>query len=118
MDSINSSNAFLQSIINLLQEKAERNSPVLSLDMFDTLVYRTVQKPKDLFFLTGELLQKQNAITINSYVFAKYREEAEKKAREDALRERGTTEVSLRDIYQQLSLKKYINLELKSSNRY
>jgi len=68
---------------------------VISFDLFDTLLLRTVEKPSDAFFLVGEKLRYPN--------FEQIRMEGERKAR--ALKEKafGNREVTLEEIWQVLA---------------
>lgn len=68
---------------------------VISFDVFDTLILRPFDNPKSLFFLLGE----QNKCP----GFKRYRELAEKLARNEAFEKTGSHEVTLRDIYTKLS---------------
>ncbi len=70
-----------------------KNSPIVSFDIFDTLVIRSVDKPKNVFKKVGQLLcdGKEDA----QDAFFSMRVEAEKKARD---LKRGV-EVTLDDIY-------------------
>ncbi len=56
---------------------------VLSLDVFDTLVWRSVPEPVDAFLLLGRRLQDLGHLSANVPVelFARLREQAERKAR-------------------------------------
>ncbi len=64
---------------------------VVSFDIFDTLVLRRCDQPADVFDAVGQKLGRDD--------FRRIRTEAEKTARQIAMRERGTLEVSIRDIY-------------------
>lgn len=65
---------------------------VISFDIFDTLIYRTVELPEDVFSLVG--------IKCNYPDFRKWRVEAEKRARVENDYKFGSREVTLKDIYQ------------------
>src|SRR5690606_28650164 len=65
---------------------------VISFDIFDTLILRPFAKPHDLFMIVGEKL--------NLTDFTRLRREAEKKARERALLDKGKHEVNIYDIYE------------------
>ncbi len=66
--------------------------PVISFDIFDTLLKRNVRKPKDVF----EIIERK----YNILGFAKNRINAEKKARSQS----GKEEVTLSDIYEYLTM--------------
>jgi FMN phosphatase YigB (HAD superfamily) len=74
---------------------------VVSVDFFDTLVWRKFQKPIDLFFKLGKQLINQGYLksprTASS--FALLRIEAEKLARQEQLQSHGLSEVTLHQIY-------------------
>ena len=73
------------------------NYDILSLDIFDTVVWRTTPRPKDLFFQVAATLLEQDLIWNSSSPegFAKERVTAEERAR----RRRPSFEVTLEDIY-------------------
>jgi predicted HAD superfamily hydrolase len=77
---------------------------LLSLDLFDTLVWRKVPTPKDLFLLLGKELKEQgwliSAVTAEN--FAELRIAGEETAREQKKYGQNTTEVTLAEIYWQL----------------
>lgn len=64
---------------------------VISFDIFDTLIYRPVSSPTDLFFWVGEKLQYMD--------FERLRREMEWIAREEKYEREKTYEVTLEDIY-------------------
>lgn len=79
-----------------LQQSANQPPPVLSLDCFDTLLWRRVHAPTDVFdLLDGSPLWQQHGLT------PQVRRQAERTARRRSLQARGHTEVHLRDIYRQ-----------------
>ena len=79
---------------------AERQAvKVLSLDVFDTLLWRVVPEPVDAFVLVGRALQAQGHLRVAPEAFARLREAAEVEARATSVHERSTPEVSLPDIY-------------------
>ena len=65
---------------------------VVSFDIFDTLVLRPFAKPADLFMIVGKRLKKVE--------FCRIRINAEKRAREEALRKTGNSEITISDIYE------------------
>jgi FMN phosphatase YigB (HAD superfamily) len=76
---------------------------VLSLDCFDTLLWRRVPKPTDAFALLGEELQGRGALAdgISAASFARIRIAAEERARQEKYRQSGLHEVTLGEIYEQ-----------------
>ncbi len=68
---------------------------VISFDMFDTLIFRPLDKPTDLFYFAGEQLSCMN--------FRAVRIRAEKTAREKCLKQNGHAEVTLEEIWETLS---------------
>ncbi|MFV0364656.1 MAG: HAD-IA family hydrolase [Suipraeoptans sp.] len=77
---------------------------VISLDVFDTLVFRPFSEPIDLFYILGEKL--------NYMDFKRIRVEMEWKARELKKKERNSYEVSLSEIYDLLSKETGIDKEV------
>ena len=65
--------------------------PVISFDIFDTLIFRPFSVPSDLFVLVGERLDIMD--------FCEIRKNAEQQARNDAYLKRGNKEVTLLQIY-------------------
>ena len=86
---------------------------IISFDIFDTLILRPFDDPKSLFFLLGEKNKCPG--------FKRYRELAEKLARQEAFEKNGTYEVTLRDIYEKchdlycLILTRLCSMKLKQS---
>jgi HAD superfamily hydrolase (TIGR01549 family) len=78
---------------------------VLSLDVFDTLVWRLVPEPVDAFLLLGHRLKTGGHLAANvaPALFARLRERAETLARESVLPTAAAGEVSLEAIYGQMS---------------
>lgn len=76
----------------ILSFKNDDSVKILSLDCFDTLLWRLVNKPSDIFFL------------LNQSLSAAARSKAENNARKKKLLLTGSTEVNLRDIYNETSL--------------
>lgn len=69
---------------------------VISFDVFDTLLFRDVRKPTDIFLF----MEKELGITS----FATKRKKAEQHARKKKNNETGSNEVLLQEIYQMLEL--------------
>lgn len=74
---------------------------VLSLDCFDTLLWRRVPKPVDAFHLLGEELRERGALAggISAPTFARMRITAELLARQRKQSQTGSHEITLADIY-------------------
>jgi FMN phosphatase YigB (HAD superfamily) len=78
---------------------------VLSVDFFDTLVFRLCNHPTDVFTALGERLRDNGLLryAISPQEFREIRIAAERKARQVSFWENGTTEVCLAQIYQEMS---------------
>lgn len=103
------------------------NTKVLSCDIFDTLLFRTVATPTDLFEEVAEHGIKEGALlsNISPKMFKELRVRAQKLARKEKLEVQGTNEVNLTDIYLQISPKicnrdrmVEIELEVEKRNMY
>jgi hypothetical protein len=77
---------------------------VLSLDVFDTLVWRTVPEPVDAFVLLGSHLREQGVLRdgISPELFARLRERAELRARGRVAAAGGVPEVRLDAIHREM----------------
>lgn len=75
---------------------------VLSLDIFDTLLWRKVPLPQDVFVLLGNKLKREGWLVsaVPAEAFIDFRMNAEKIAR---TKKKESTEVNLREIYWELS---------------
>ena len=71
------------------------NYDVISFDIFDTLIFRPLSEPADIFYFVGEKLGFMD--------FRNVRMWAEADARQKCLQRYGHTEVSLREIWMNLS---------------
>lgn len=80
------------------------DSDIISFDIFDTLIFRTFSEPTSLFFSVGERL--------NYLDFERIRQEMEWRSRVKAFESRGTYEVSLDEIYQEVELQAGISKDL------
>ncbi|MDX6644206.1 MAG: hypothetical protein QOD76_2168, partial [Solirubrobacteraceae bacterium] len=76
----------------------------VSVDVFDTLLWRKLPEPVDAFVLLGQRLAADGALAddVTPGVFAKLREAAEKRAREVSSGRGRGVEIGLRDIYARL----------------
>jgi FMN phosphatase YigB (HAD superfamily) len=75
---------------------------VLSVDVFDTLLWRAVPEPVDAFALVGDAQAAAGHLAVPAEGFPALRERAEAMARERGTRERGSSEVSLEEVYAEL----------------
>ena len=89
----------------ILEVLAKEPVSVLSLDVFDTLVWRLVPEPVDAFLLLGRRLHDGGhlATNISPPLFARLRERAELKAREATMPALPSMEASLESIYERMS---------------
>lgn len=76
---------------------------LISLDIFDTILHRTVKKPTDLFVLLASEAKTKGYLEdfVTDEDFARIRAEMEKKARTLASKTRQSSEVSFVEIWQQ-----------------
>lgn len=77
---------------------------VISFDIFDTLLFRPVSKPTDMFFIMGKCL--------NMPEFYRIRIEAEKRLRQKAHELYGTWEIRIEEIYEWIEIKTGLPKEL------
>lgn len=68
---------------------------VISFDIFDTLVFRPFSNPEDVFYYVGHELEFMN--------FKQLRTDMEQQVRMESLKERGTAEVTIRQIWERIS---------------
>lgn len=99
-------NASEQSFVTLVGDqllaRSVKGAAVLSLDVFDTLLYRRVRSPVDVFLASGHLLSESGSIDLSPHSFAQRRESAERAARDNKRSRSGNHEVTLKDIYRAL----------------
>ena len=88
-----------QSIIGKLNDKSTK---LLSLDIFDTLVFRLVDHPHQIFYEIGKKAIKSNLLhrSITAEDFALLRIKAEQDARKCNRQIKGHSEVTLQQIYE------------------
>ncbi|MDQ3678833.1 MAG: hypothetical protein M3401_18890 [Actinomycetota bacterium] len=74
---------------------------LVTFDLFDTLVFRRVDRPIDAFALVGRALREAGALggVMTPAMFGAVRQAAEKRAREQRHALDGSVEVDLHDIY-------------------
>lgn len=77
---------------------------VLSLDIFDTLVWRTVPEPVDAFILLGQRLRTLECLPahVSPEMFGRLRAKAESRARANVARQTGSPELSLEIVYEEM----------------
>ncbi|WP_017752683.1 hypothetical protein [Clostridium tyrobutyricum] len=98
---------------------------LLSVDIFDTLIFRTVETPSKIFYIMGEILKNKYGDNFNLTVFEfkQIRILAEQKAREVKNKKLGTKEVTLDEIYNYMppmccSKVKIEDLEIQIEKKY
>lgn len=86
-------------IDSILIEDKDINT--ISFDIFDTLLFRMVKRPIDVFEKVGKQAIKEGflEVEIHGEVFKDIRIEAEKRARYNKKKTLGITEISLQEIY-------------------
>lgn len=86
----------MESIIKQISECS-----LLSIDIFDTLLFRLTHRPDDVFAKVGQrILELDSAwVGFNHDCFRELRMKAQREAREKALKERRCAEVSIEEIY-------------------
>jgi FMN phosphatase YigB (HAD superfamily) len=74
---------------------------VVSLDVFDTLLWRRVPKPNDVHLLVGRRLAERDALAphLGARAYARLRTLAEREARSRKQRDHGSVEVTLEEIH-------------------
>lgn len=74
----------------------------ISFDIFDTLLFRTVEKPTDIFEKTGTRAVEMGELPsyLNGEDYRTFRIKAEKKAREMEKKNSGTTEITYQQIFE------------------
>jgi len=77
---------------------------VLSIDVFDTLLWRKAPEPQDVFLMLAQRLKNAGRLAANlsAVQFAELRRFAETRAREKKQKATGYREITLRDIYAEL----------------
>lgn len=92
----------IEDILEYLERQKEIK--IISFDIFDTLLFRTVIEPKDVFNKIGEFAKEKKLIPeyIDNVEFRNIRIEAEKRSREKKYELKKTKEVVLEEIYQEM----------------
>ncbi|TWG31877.1 putative HAD superfamily hydrolase [Geobacillus sp. C56-T2] len=106
LDQLWLSDKYLKSISSI-----ENEVKLLSLDIFDTLIFRSCAKPVDIFLKVGEKAQKEGLSKYTPFEFQQLRILAEKVAREEKKKSINSTEVSLEQIYE------HMPFDINTSNR-
>lgn len=98
-----STDARLRAAFSALDDPALR---VVSVDVFDTLLWRTVEEPMDAFAIIGARLQAEGLLArhITPESFFHVRARAEHRARAVLRATGGSEEVDLRQVYDQIPL--------------
>jgi FMN phosphatase YigB (HAD superfamily) len=93
-----------QRLAPIVTALAEDSFDVLSVDIFDTLLWRRVPEPKDIFVRLADALHEDQVLTpsVTPVQFAELRAAAERAARAAAEAKSGSREVLLLDIYAHL----------------
>jgi predicted HAD superfamily hydrolase len=115
------SDKYLNSLANGMID----NISLVSLDIFDTVLFRTCHHPTDVFLTAGQLAKQRGLLPqgITAKEFQQIRILAEQKARAEQKKISGTTEVTLESIYQRMPLRlrsasKLIQIELEVEMKY
>ena len=90
-------------LLNILSSTSR--SVILSLDIFDTILWRLVPKPADVFTLMQNSILQEKSVVIPQRLithFAQARQEAERSARDLARNNRLSSEINIYDIYKTL----------------
>ena len=99
---------------------AARPGALLSFDCFDTLLWRSVPKPTDVFLLLGQRLRDLGLLRprITPELFMKMRVVAEQVARLQSAQSRGSNEVKLEEIYAHHGWMRYTGLGANELSRH
>lgn len=111
---------YLKPLIKIIKE-----IELLSLDIFDTLLFRLCSQPSDIFFELGKNAMEKGLLRsdVSPTMFQQLRILAEKKARLKSREKSGTSEVTLEDIYNMMpggigNLISIKNLEVEIEKKY
>lgn len=74
----------------------------LTSDVFDTVLWRAVARPEDLFLSLARLLRDHHGLTIGEHEFLAARTRAEARARRVAWKRHGTPECTLEEIWDEM----------------
>ena len=103
IDTVSTSSSVIRDrrLIQLREGLADGRYRVLSVDIFDTLVWRRVPEPEDLFLILVRTLAEQGKLAshVSPVQFAELRYAAQRAAREKAEAITGYREILLADVY-------------------
>ena len=104
------------------QIRQDEKIVVVSFDIFDTLLFRTVRRPDEVFLRMYELYPEKFPGFSDGEDWRTARKEAEQKAKQKALIETGSREVYLEQIYKELptiysNVEELRNLELLTEKK-
>lgn len=114
-------------LLELIKNELEKNPQIntISFDIFDTILFRMVQKPADIFIQTGKKARSKGYLSkhVTPKIYQGLRKEAERKARQKKMKFNNTSEVTFEEIFEELpasckdnsTLKK---LELETEKEY
>lgn len=92
----------MNNLLTMIIEKLEKykNIKIISFDIFDTILFRMVKKPEDIFKIAAKnaIREKSLPYYITSELYKNIRKEAEKRARKLKVEKYGHAEVNLKDI--------------------
>ena len=93
-----------QRLLPVVEALSAGRSKILSVDVFDTLLWRRVPEPSDVFLLLWQKLKNVGRLAthISPVAFAELRRSAQTSARARAFAASGSREVALADIYAEL----------------
>lgn len=74
----------------------------LTSDVFDTVVWRAVARPEDLFLTLARTMRAEHGLGLTDHEFLVARTRAEARARDVAVRERGTPECTLEEVWAEM----------------
>lgn len=74
----------------------------LTSDVFDTVLWRAVARPEDLFLTVARTMRDRHGLTIDDQGFLLARSRAEARARHNAVGEFGTPECTLEEIWEEM----------------
>lgn len=75
---------------------------LLSVDIFDTLLFRTCSNPEDIFLRVGRRLSEEHSLPYAPETYQALRQEAAERARRHALQTRGTSEYKFGEIFDEM----------------
>lgn len=96
----------MYSLVEAIKKELNRNAriKVISFDVFDTILFRMVRKPVDVFEYVGKKAQEQNVLPahVSPVIYKNIRIEAEKQARRKSIKYNKHNEVTLDEIIENL----------------